>query len=281
MDVKFSIVTINYNNRKGLEQTIESVINQKYDNFEFIIIDGGSNDGSAELLNKYERNINYAVSEKDDGIYNAMNKGIRAAIGEYIVFMNSGDQFYDEFVLLKYQENICDNYQIYYGNAIGVNEDHGLKDIIYPSELNLSQWLYDTINHQASAIKRSLFTTYGFYNEQSKITADWQFFTKMYLLHQVQFKYISSFLAKIDLNGISSDPSFSIFQQEERDNFIQLELPQFWREYLFMRQVRFYKYMNKRERKIYRIKQNRLTSRIFKIWIDFLTLFTRDEIKDV
>ena len=103
--MKYSIITINYNNRDGLEKTIQSVINQTCQDFEFIIIDGGSTDGSVDIIKKYNDRINYWVSEPDKGIYNAMNKGILQAHGEYLNFMNSGDCFFDNEVLNKVNNN--------------------------------------------------------------------------------------------------------------------------------------------------------------------------------
>ena len=97
--MKYSIITVNYNNKEGLRQTIESVIHQTFRDFEFIVIDGGSTDGSADVLKEYDAQITYWVSEKDNGIYNAMNKGIAKATGDYLNFMNSGDCFYTSDVL--------------------------------------------------------------------------------------------------------------------------------------------------------------------------------------
>ena len=98
MSVKLTIITINYNNKEGLIKTFESVKKQTWSEFEFFVIDGGSTDGGKELIERNSQ-IDYWVSEKDSGVYNAMNKGIRKATGEYVIFMNSGDFFYDEFVL--------------------------------------------------------------------------------------------------------------------------------------------------------------------------------------
>ena len=92
---KISVITINYNNKSGLEKTIQSVISQTYFELEYIIIDGGSSDGSIDVIKKYENKIDYWISEQDKGIYNAMNKGIAQAHGEYCNFMNSGDCFHD------------------------------------------------------------------------------------------------------------------------------------------------------------------------------------------
>lgn len=97
--MKLSIITINYDNKEGLLKTILSVVNQINHDYEYIIIDGGSNDGSVDIIKDYADKIDYWVSSKDKGIYNAMNKGIDVAKGEYCIFMNSGDTFYDSNTL--------------------------------------------------------------------------------------------------------------------------------------------------------------------------------------
>lgn len=99
--MKISVITVNYNNKKGLEATINSVISQKYLDFEFIIVDGNSNDGSKDIIYKKRNYITKWISEPDSGIYNAMNKGVKMSTGDYLIFMNSGDEFYDTQVLDK------------------------------------------------------------------------------------------------------------------------------------------------------------------------------------
>jgi glycosyltransferase involved in cell wall biosynthesis len=101
MTFKLSIITINYNNSIGLKKTIESVVSQSCSEFEFIVIDGGSQDVSKEIIELHQSKINYWVSEKDKGIYHAMNKGIRASSGEYILFLNSGDVLLDDVEILN------------------------------------------------------------------------------------------------------------------------------------------------------------------------------------
>ena len=97
--MKYSIITVNYNNKNGLEMTIKSVLGQTCKDFEYIIIDGGSTDGSVEVIKKYASRIDYWVSEPDKGVYNAMNKGIRKATGDYLNFMNSGDAYHSTSAL--------------------------------------------------------------------------------------------------------------------------------------------------------------------------------------
>ncbi|MFT4805390.1 MAG: glycosyltransferase involved in cell wall biosynthesis, partial [Psychroserpens sp.] len=99
--MKLSIITINFNNAVGLKKTIESVVNQTSNDFEYIVIDGGSNDGSVDVIKEYEAKVSYWVSEVDKGIYHAMNKGILLAKGDYLEFLNSGDILVNETVIQK------------------------------------------------------------------------------------------------------------------------------------------------------------------------------------
>ena len=115
-NAKISIVTINYNNPSGLKKTIESVVNQTWKNFEYIIIDGGSTNGDVDIIKSFDNQIDYWVSEPDKGIYNAMNKGIKKATGDFIIFINSGDNFTNSSVLEEVQSKLTSDFDIYYGD---------------------------------------------------------------------------------------------------------------------------------------------------------------------
>ena len=120
---KISIITINYNNLEGLKRTMESVVNQTWREFEYIVIDGGSTDRSAAYIASQSENIDYWVSEPDNGIYNAMNKGIAKATGEYLLFLNSGDSFYDANVLQNVSNFFNNDLSIIYGNSVYFKDD--------------------------------------------------------------------------------------------------------------------------------------------------------------
>ena len=155
--MKYSIITVNYNNKEGLRQTIESVINQIYRDYEFIVIDGGSTDGSADVLKEYDDQITYWVSEKDNGIYNAMNKGIAKATGDYLNFMNSGDCFYASDVL----KNVA-NYQSDADFIVGKDYHYSERKqrghaSIQPPRTTMMHFFMGTLDHQSSFIKRELF----------------------------------------------------------------------------------------------------------------------------
>jgi len=203
--MKLSIITINLNNATGLEKTIYSVINQNFRDYEFIIIDGGSSDESLSIIDKNQNKINYWISEPDKGIYNAINKGIKEAVGEYCFFLNSGDCLHNEFVLGKVFSN-SSNEQILYGNAlIFKNGKEQLKD--YPDEKKISfRYLTKSIIcHQSMFFKRSLFDLYGLFNENLKYAADWEFYILAIAKHNVSIHKINIPISKFDLTGISNN----------------------------------------------------------------------------
>lgn len=213
---KLSIITINYNNSAGLQKTIESVINQTYKGFEYIIVDGGSNDGSKEIIEKYSDKIKYWVSEKDKGIYNAMNKGIKQAKGKYCLFLNSGDWLVDKDVLEKVF-SLEFNEAIIYGNVLKVN--NSTKDFIREksfgrSELSLLDIYYNTLPHQSVFIKRELFDKYGLYDEDFKIVSDWMFFLKTIGVEGESVKYLDMDISYYDTNGFSSQNNNLRFEEK-------------------------------------------------------------------
>ncbi|MDQ3047221.1 MAG: glycosyltransferase [Bacteroidota bacterium] len=211
---KISIITINYNNAAGLEKTILSVTNQRFKDFEFILVDGGSNDGSCLLLEKYKSQITNSVSEKDNGVYHAQNKGIRLASAEYCLFLNSGDTLNNEDVL---QAVILAGMtaDIVYGDML---IDDGNKQIRgnMPDQLTFEHMIKDTLWHPVSFIKRSLFDQYGFYREDLKVVSDYDFFLKTILVHKVCTKHIPIVISVFQTDGLSSKPENEALIRRER-----------------------------------------------------------------
>lgn len=169
---KLSIITIVYNNVKDIERTMLSILNQTYPNIEYIVIDGASNDGTLEVIKKYEDSIATLISEKDKGIYDAMNKGLAIATGDYVLFMNSGDEIYE----LETVEKIFasdPNADIYYGETEMYDENWnslGRRRHQAPEHFTWESFKYGmSISHQAIYIKRSLTEPY---NLQYKYSAD-------------------------------------------------------------------------------------------------------------
>ena len=212
---KLSIITVNLNNAVGLEKTIKSVINQTYKDFEFIIIDGGSTDGSSDLIKNYEKEINYWISEKDDGIYAAMNEGIKQANGEYCLFLNSGDYLFDKYVFTNvFLLNPCKD--IVYGNMIidsGDTQQMGLS----PERITLNHLLKDTLWHPVSFIKRQLFDKVGYYDTSYLISGDYDFFLKAFIKYNCSQQHINIVISVFNLQGISSKHDFADLVRNERN----------------------------------------------------------------
>lgn len=202
--MKLSIITINLNNYDGLKRTMQSVVGQSFRDFEWIVVDGGSTDGSKELLEEYSESITKWISEPDKGIYNAMNKGIRMAEGEYLLFLNSGDSLLNETVL----EDVIP----YLNEAdclVGNISDSNLGNITHVDNNSLQpgSLLYNLINyslpHQGTFFRSSIFEQYGLYREDFTIVSDWIFFVDTLLLGRASLKYIPVIVSLFDGNGIS------------------------------------------------------------------------------
>ena len=219
-----SVITINYNNYSGLKKTIESVHKQSYFNFEHIIVDGGSTDGSNELIQQFSDKLSFWVSEPDNGIYHAMNKGILHASGDYILFLNSGDVFADNNVIESIIKSSLDA-PICIGNMFkrfpdgSISRDKG-SALLLPS---LLVFYKGTINHSCAFIKRSLFDEYGLYDESLKIVSDWKWYLQVVGLKGVKVSYKDIDVSIFDMSGISNT-QFNL-EAQERNEVLSSLLP--------------------------------------------------------
>ena len=216
--MKISIITINFNNAAGMKATLDSVAMQTCQEFEHVIVDGGSSDCSVPVIKSYEEQIiaNRTntktvypmltwVSEKDKGIYDAMNKGITKASGEYLYFLNSGDTFVDKDVLGRLlnelgKEDIVVS-KINYTDNTGVYHESYQP---YMAKLSLFYYLEKGIPHQAAAMRKSLFDQFGLYDTSYRISGDWDFFLRAIVLHNATVGYTDITLTNFDGTGISS-----------------------------------------------------------------------------
>lgn len=193
--MKFSIISINYNHKEGLIRTIKSVLCQNNDNYEYIIIDGGSSDGSVDVIKDNAANIAYWISEKDNGVYHAMNKGVAKAKGDYLIFMNSGDCFHSPEALnavVQYQEDIvC-------GQVSTFPSGH------HKPTISLVDLLRISLPHQAMFIKRELLTRHP-YDEKYKILSDWKFCLETLVIDNCSFRTIEDVIADYESGGISTN----------------------------------------------------------------------------
>lgn len=203
---KLTIITINYNNASGLQKTMESVLTQTCKDFEYIVIDGASTDGSVEFLQTFKlsnfQTLNL-ISEPDNGIYHAMNKGIKRAKGDYIQFLNSGDCLVDERVVEDVLNELpdCD---IFVGNVINIRPDGSKRYNKNKKEVSLLTFYRGTIQHTSAFIRRSLFDKFGLYDENLKIVSDWKWYMQVTGLNKADVRFTDRYISLFDMTGISS-----------------------------------------------------------------------------
>lgn len=197
-----SIITVNLNNLEGLKRTVDSVLSQTWKQFQFIVVDGNSTDGSAEFLKSKDAEIDKWISELDSGIYNAMNKGIAMASGEYLLFLNSGDHFFEDESLEKNYSYLKSYDFIYFD--LEVVKGHGSFIKTYPVQLSFSYFLNDTLPHPATFIHRSIFNEFICYDESLKIVSDWKLFILGICKLNASYKHINNTITTFYLDGVSS-----------------------------------------------------------------------------
>lgn len=226
--MKLSIITINFNDRDGLDKTIQSVINQTYKDFEYIVIDGASTDGSVDVIKKYADKLTHWVSEPDTGIYNAMNKGTRLAQGEYCLYLNSGDFLAADDVLEKaFSYNFTED--IVSCNCLDFDDKHECLKIP-PRNVSLFTFMGGSLPHPTSFIKRELLNRLGGYNESYRIMSDWCFFLEAVIVKQCSYRTLDILLSKFNCFGISS--TSSIIETAKSKEYIRDKFPRIMEDYI-------------------------------------------------
>jgi glycosyltransferase involved in cell wall biosynthesis len=209
--LKISIVTVCYNSKDLIRKTIESVATQDYQNIEHIVVDGGSNDGTVEILKEYSGKINW-ISEPDKGIYDAMNKGVKLATGDAIGTLGAGD-FYPNNQVISKVASAFEKYKTdaIYGDKQYVNPENTEKVVRYwkPGEYKIENWLEGWMPpHQSFYLKKSAFEKYGLYLDEFRSAGDYELMLRMLYKHKLTAKYIPELLVTM-LTGGTSTASFS------------------------------------------------------------------------
>ena len=226
--MKLSIITINFNDALGLEKTIQSVINQTFKDFEYIVVDGASTDGSVDLIHKYADKLTHWVSEPDSGIYNAMNKGTRMATGEYCLYLNSGDFLAADDVLEKaFGYNFTED--LVSCNCLDFDDKHEwLK--VPPKNVSLYTFLTASLPHPTTFIRRDLLNRIGGYDESCRIISDWRFFLEATIIQQCSYRTLDILLTKYNCYGISSISGNAETYKAEK--FLKSKFPRLLDDYL-------------------------------------------------
>jgi glycosyltransferase involved in cell wall biosynthesis len=266
-----TIITVNRNNIMGLHATLDSVVTQDFTNFEHIVIDGGSDDGSAELIGKYPHLSPSSITEPDKGIYNAMNKGITRAKGEYILFLNSGDELHDNGVLANIVQHLA-GHDLIYGRDTLVKADGTRWLKPYPDLMTFSFMFRDTLPHSATFIRKQIFGTVGLYDEDMRICSDWKFFMLALFKHGCSSLYAPVPVSIFGLDGISADPTNFELVRTERQQVVDQYFPRLKSDLEELNHLR-------REQTDFRtLKEHLATSRLLQILRGFGLLRFMDEL---
>lgn len=207
--MKISIITVCKNSEAYIERSINSVLDQTYNDIEYIIIDGNSIDGTLSIIDKYKERIDILISESDTGIYNAMNKGVKHATGEIIYFLNSDDSLYDESVIsdiaTEFRNN--QNMMILYGDVIFKDGENA--QLIKYHDIDKDFFYKNTICHQAIFSRNLLFEAVGIFNEKYKIHADIDWLMRVYFEIGNVFRHIDRTICYFSSQGFCSNPIFA------------------------------------------------------------------------
>ena len=221
--MKVSIITVCYNRSKTIEKSIKSVLYQDYNDIEYIIIDGGSNDGTQDIISKYKNKISHYISEPDSGMYHAINKGIKLATGDAIGLMHSDDEFYDNKVISKIVstfENSLETEGVY-GDGIYISND--IVEKLIRNRLGGEFSIQKIKNgwlplHPTVYIKRSIIEKHGNYNINFKIASDTEFLLRYLYKYQIKMSYVNSYFVKMRIGGLSTSRSraFQVLNEDYR-----------------------------------------------------------------
>lgn len=208
MKKKCSIITIVYNGVSEIEQTIKSVINQTFTDYEYIIIDGASTDGTLNIVNKYQSSIHKIVSEKDDGIYNAMNKGLSIADGQWVIFMNCGDCFYDMDILKNIFDSDIESFDLVIGGAVAKSS---WNEISLPARKVDVVW--KSFTHQSVLAKKCDYVNFKF-NEKYRCASDFDFVYR-YIISDAKILSFDRFLSLVTYIDSGHSAKYSLISKFE------------------------------------------------------------------
>ncbi|MCG9879285.1 MAG: glycosyltransferase [Bacteroidia bacterium] len=223
--ITFSLITVCYNAEKLLPATLQTAVNQTFKNFELVIIDGGSKDNSLQVLEPFKPYIGTLISEPDKGIYDAMNKGVKAAKGEYVYFLNAGDSFYDNQVLERIYEAIQKSHSdFFYAKVETKNEPTGVNYITgKPVEFAMFYSHYP-ICHQATFAKKAVFEKIGYFNINYSLVADGEWFIRLFKEPSLSKTYLDQMVAFYDIQGATYFKRMKGYKEYIRAGFTHFPL---------------------------------------------------------
>lgn len=240
-----TLITTSYNREIVLKHAMDSVLNQRFTDYEYLVIDGGSSDGTCELLREYEKKFSGRlkwISEKDNGIYDAINKGIKLSHGNIVGILNSDDFFHRDDALEIVARGFTDqSIDAIYADCIILRNKNGIEKHFLKSNAFFKNWMFRIgimPSHGTFYAKKSLFEKYGVYKTNYKITADFELMLRFMYINKINTHYINESLFTFSDGGVSSHWSNKIKLNAEttqscKDNGLFCCLPMIWMKYLF------------------------------------------------
>ena len=202
-----SVITVCYNSENTIEQTIQSVVNQNFNRMEYIIIDGGSTDNTLSIIEKYKSKIDFFISEQDNGIYDAINKGIKHSSGEIVGFLHADDIFKDCNVLYKIHNSFSDNIDLIYGDIEYVDQNDVFKVIRKwkSNKFKLGSFKWGWMPpHTSFFLRKRHYEKFGNYSLKLGTSADYELMLRMFVVHKLKSKYISTVITCMRMGGVSN-----------------------------------------------------------------------------
>ena len=231
-----SVITVNRNNASGLEKTIRSVLSQRRDLFEFIVIDGASTDNSIQKIDACRSELAYVVSEPDKGVYDAMNKGIAHASGDYIIFMNSGDEFAAPDVLERASRH-AQQADVMVGGVVTTDSGKDIRSEFPDFDITVYNLMCRTLCHQATFVRTSVLHQVGGFDLQFKVVADWCVVFQALVQHHHTYARLPFVVARYDVTGLSSGTVGAAKIRKEKTRFLQSRHPYLYADYQRMHRV--------------------------------------------
>lgn len=228
MSRRLSIITVCLNDRQGLQRTLASIRSQTVQDADLIVVDGGSTDGSVELIKEQESAITIWTSEPDQGIYDAQNKGWYMANTSYVLFMNAGDEFASADVLEKALPELDDRVDILYGDALLARDGERVGRKEHPAHLGSAYLMRETVAHQAQFIKRELLEHLEGYDTRYRIAADYDLLARAFWKVKAECRHLPMPVCVFDLQGTSSRAGNEATRDRERKEIQRRLAPRFW-----------------------------------------------------
>jgi glycosyltransferase involved in cell wall biosynthesis len=247
--VKISIITVCYNSEKTIERTIKSVLSQNYNNIEYIVVDGGSKDSTVKIIKNYTDSIHEFITEKDDGIYDAINKGIYMSSGDIVGILNSDDIFSNENIISDVAKIFIEKPQLdsIIGNIAFINNNEKIIRVYNSQNWTPNRFVYGFMPpHPSFYCKRELFHKFGGYKKDYKIAADYELLIRFLKIHQISYYQLNTIMVLMNLGGVSTKSFKSTFllnrevkraceQNGLKTNFLKLYSKYFFKILEFIR----------------------------------------------